>query len=151
MKYLFFTLSLGLVLFSCKPKQDKVSTDLINITPSEANSVDPDALPVMVFDTTWIEYGIVTEGAIVRKTFKFKNTGEAPLVISRVEPSCGCTTAKDWKTAPYAPGESGEISIEFDTNGRPGIQKKSIQVIANTVPALTLLYLAGEVAGPENQ
>lgn len=145
---------IGLLIFacafvSCDRDQDKVSTDLINIKKSDSNTLNED-LPVISFDSTSVEFGKVVEGKIVRHTFKFENTGDAPLVISRVEPSCGCTTAKNWSSKPYSPGQEGEITIDFDTNQRPGSQKKTIQVIANTNPAVTNLYITGDVVGPES-
>lgn len=136
------------LFLSCDRKQDKVSTDLINIKKSDANTLE-EKLPVITFDGETFEFNNVVEGEKIQHTFKFENTGDAPLIISRVEPSCGCTTAKNWSSKPYAPGDSGEITIDFDTNERPGVQNKSIQVIANTNPAVTNLYLKGNVIGPE--
>jgi hypothetical protein len=142
-------LILTVALCSCGREQDKVSTDLINIKKSESNTLDEE-LPLITFDNVTVDFGKVVEGEIVSHTFKFENTGDAPLIISRVEPSCGCTTAKNWSSKPYAPGAEGEISIDFDSNQRPGSQKKSIQVIANTNPAVTNLYLRGDVIGPDS-
>jgi hypothetical protein len=139
-------LFLALTLIACDRKQDKVSTDLINILPSnEEQSTD---LPVLTFETLDHDFERITEGEKRRFSFAFENTGDSPLIISRVEPACGCTTAHDWSSAPYPPGAKGTITIEFDSKGRPGKQTKNIQVIANTIPAVTNLKFTGEVVGP---
>ena len=63
--------------------------------------------------------------------FKYKNTGDKPLVIQKVQPSCGCTVAET-PEKPIAPGEEGVIKGAFDSNGRQGMQHKSLSVQANT-------------------
>ena len=149
MKNRTILLILTIAFISCGREQDKVSTDLNNIKKSATNTLEEE-LPTIFFDSLAVNFGKVVEGEIVRHTFKFKNTRDAPLIISRVEPSYGCTTAKNWSTKPYSPGQEGEITIDFDSNQRPGSQKKSIQVIANTNPAVTNLYITGDVVGPES-
>jgi hypothetical protein len=67
----------------------------------------------------------------VEVAFRFKNTGDKPLVIERVQPGCGCTVAETPKE-PIAPGEEGVIKGAFDSNGRVGMQHKSIYVETNT-------------------
>jgi hypothetical protein len=83
----------------------------------------------------WLEthknFGKITEGQKVEVAFRFKNTGNKPLVIERVQPSCGCTVAETPKE-PIAPGAEGVIKAAFDSNGRIGTQHKSIYVEANT-------------------
>ena len=60
------------------------------------------------FETTVIDYGTIEKGADGIRVFKFKNTGNAPLVVSAVKSSCGCTVPKK-PEAPILPGEDGEI------------------------------------------
>jgi len=76
-------------------------------------------------------YGKIVEGQKLEVSFAFKNTGDKPLVIYSVKPSCGCTAAEPPKE-PIAPGESGEIKGTFDSNGKSGSQHKSMFVTANT-------------------
>lgn len=77
------------------------------------------------------EYGKINEGQKLEVSFRFKNTGDKPLVIESVRPSCGCTVA-DPPKEPIAPGEEGEIKGSFDSNGKNGQQHKTIYVYANT-------------------
>ena len=83
----------------------------------------------------WIEpiknVGQINEGQKVEIAFRFKNTGDKPLVIQSVQPGCGCTVA-DYPKQPIAAGEEAEIKASFDSKGRPGANKKDIFVIANT-------------------
>lgn len=77
-----------------------------------------------------INYGKIKEGEKLDVEFKFTNTGTHPLVISRVEPSCGCTVAEIPKE-PIQPGKEGRIHGSFDSNGRMSTQHKTLLVYAN--------------------
>jgi hypothetical protein len=73
----------------------------------------------------------VTAGAtdqFVQAKYHFTNTGNYPVTIIEVQPSCGCTTVQLTKKE-YAPGESGELAARFDFAGRTGRQEKSIVVL----------------------
>ena len=83
-----------------------------------------------------------------RAEFAFTNTGQQPVVIDRVKPSCGCTTtALEKKT--YQPGEKGHITAVFTLGSRKGDQAKSIRVEIrgeNPATVLTLVTHIGEPA-----
>ena len=104
---------------------------------------------VMVFEQTDYDFGTVKEGEKVRHTYKFKNTGNEPLVISSAKGSCGCTVPK-WPSEPIAPGASGQIDVEFDSKGKSGKQTKRVTVTANTVPAQSFLNITGNVEKDPN-
>lgn len=89
-------------------------------------------------------YGKVKTGAIVKHTFKFKNTGTEPLLLTRVKASCGCTTPS-YSKEPIAPGEEGFIDVSFNTAGKSGIQRKSVTVTSNSQPLNMALRINGEV------
>lgn len=95
-------------------------------------------LPVIQFEDTEHDFGTIKEGDQVEYTFKFKNTGEAPLIIQSAQPSCGCTVPSYTKE-PIKPGESGIVHAKFDSNGKPNIQNKTITVTANTWPKQSVL------------
>jgi hypothetical protein len=59
--------------------------------------------------------------------FKYKNTGDKPVKITSVHPSCGCTTAALAKDV-VGPNESGEITATFNIGDRSGVQTKNITV-----------------------
>lgn len=95
-------------------------------------------LPVLAFDNVDHDFGTITEGEKVSYTYSFKNTGEAPLIIQNAQPSCGCTVP-EWSKEPIPVGGTGFVKAEFDSNGKPNIQNKTITVTANTWPKVTTL------------
>ncbi|MBV6404894.1 MAG: DUF1573 domain-containing protein [Flavobacteriales bacterium] len=105
-------------------------------------------LAVMTFDSTLLHLGRIAQGAVVERTFSFRNTGQGQLVIADVRGSCGCTVGKDWPRQPIAPGGSGTITVSFDSEGREGMQEKTVSVVANTRPPTTILTIQGEVLTP---
>lgn len=145
MKKQLFILSLFvLAMSSCSEPAEEVSTDMLHF-PSSSDSNADKALPEITFENTTYEFGKIFEGEIVEYSFDFKNTGDAPLVLTAVEPSCGCTVPKNWPKTPLAPGATGTIIVEFDSHQRVGKTNKNIAVVANTSPSKSLLFLKGEV------
>ena len=90
------------------------------------------------------DFGKIKEGANLDVSFRFKNTGSKPLVISNVTASCGCTVPEIPKK-PYAPGETGVIKASFNSTGKPNLQSKQVTVYANTNPAMTTLVFRVDV------
>ncbi|MCU0356257.1 MAG: DUF1573 domain-containing protein [Cyclobacteriaceae bacterium] len=105
-------------------------------TPAEEKPEGP--LPLLAFEKTDHDFGTIKEGAKVTHVYKFKNTGEVPLIIEDVRPSCGCT-APEWSKEPVPPGGEGFVKAEFDSSGKPNMQNKTITVVANTWPKQTTL------------
>lgn len=106
------------------------------------NSVEKTA--VLTLEEDSFDFGTVKEGEKVEHEFIFSNTGEAPLILSNVQASCGCTTP-DYSRNPIQPGEKGMVKVVFDSKGQQGNQHKIITVTANTTTPNTLLHLRGEV------
>jgi len=77
------------------------------------------------------DYGTIENGANGECTFEFKNTGNAPLIISNAKGSCGCTVPS-WPKEPIAPGASSKITVKYDTK-RPGAINKSVTITSNAV------------------
>lgn len=124
-----------------------------NATPAGGET---NAEPVSNMPATTVEFmeeshnfGEVPEGDKVSHTFKFKNTGSNPLRVSNVKPSCGCTTP-DWSKDDIAPGAEGYVNVEFDSNAKRGVQKKSVTVtFENTDPKNKILSFNCEVIGKD--
>jgi len=87
---------------------------------------------------------IKEEGGKVLYKFKFENIGKKPIVITRVESSCGCTTP-DWTRSPVLPGKYGFIGAEFDPDKRPGAFNKHVKVFANVIKEPIKLVIKGDV------
>tara|TARA_R110000751_G_scaffold287868_1_gene392760 strand:+ start:300 stop:650 length:351 start_codon:yes stop_codon:yes gene_type:complete len=98
---------------------------------------------VLTFENTTIDYGTIQQNADGVRVFTFKNTGDAPIVISNVKTSCGCTVPTYPKQA-VLPGTSAEISIKYATN-RLGKFSKSITVMSNATEGNKILRIKGEV------
>ncbi len=81
-------------------------------------------------------------------TFKFTNTGEAPLVLNNVTASCGCTTPQ-WTKEPVAPGSTGEIKVSYNPKNRPGSFTKSVTVRSNADKPTVILRIKGCVVQRE--
>lgn len=100
---------------------------------------------VFQFESQEHDFGTIREGEVVKHLYKFKNVGTAPLIVSDVKPQCGCT-ATNWTKDPVQPGGSGEIEVQFDSNGRAGQNSKSTTVTANTKEGTAMLYFKVNVA-----
>lgn len=158
-----FAVLLLVAVIACK--NESSSTEGAASTDAAAGTVAPssdvanpsgEAMPAApTGPTTTIEYetkvhdfGEIKEGDMVKYSFKFKNTGSEPLVISDAKGSCGCTVP-DWPREPIAPGASAEIKVEFDSKGKGtedgSKQTKRVTVTANTNPAQTYLTISGVV------
>ncbi len=119
--------------------KNAASTTTPTITPEAAPEQKPERpLPVLTFETTDHDFGTINEGQKVSYTYKVKNTGEAPLIIQSAQPSCGCTVPT-WTKEPIPVGQSGFVTAEFDSNGKPGIANKTITVTSNTWPKVTTI------------
>ena len=97
----------------------------------------------ITFEKTVIDYGTVEKGANGIRDFVFTNTGDAPLIISNVKSTCGCTIPKK-PEKPIMPGESDKIQVKYDTK-RVGFIRKSITVTSNASNPNVILKITGQV------
>lgn len=98
---------------------------------------------VMKFKEETHNFGKIPQGTPVTTEFEFTNTGNAPIILSEVKPTCGCTTPEYTKT-PVAPGKKGVIKATFNA-AASGPFNKGITVTSNAETATLMLYLKGEV------
>lgn len=93
----------------------------------------------LVFEEKFFDFGTVTEGDIVKHTFKLMNMGKGPARIVKTDASCGCTTLSGI-IREYAPGEQGEMEVAIDTKGKKGIVVKTVTVTMtnNEVPTIEI-------------
>lgn len=139
--------SLVILLSGCQSDNRKITADMIHFPDEEGQAGDE--VPVIKFDSLVVNFGTLAIGEKFVHTYKFTNEGKAPLLISQVNPSCGCTVPKDWPHEPVAPGESGEITVEFNSKGSPGKIDKNISVLTNCIPKVVELKITGMVSGVE--
>jgi hypothetical protein len=98
------------------------------------------------FKSDTIDYGTIEKGANGVRVFEFTNTGDAPLIVSKVTSSCGCTVP-NWSKDPILPGTDGKIEVKYDTN-RVNPIRKTITVISNAETPTVALKIKGEVIDP---
>lgn len=107
------------------------------------------AQPRLKFDKVRHDYGTIKEeGGKQKAVFNFTNTGDSVLVITRVQPSCGCT-ASEYTKSPVPPGGKGFVNAVFDPRGYNSHFTKSISVFSNAKPAVTVLIIEGTVTPRE--
>lgn len=101
--------------------------------------------PVITFEKTTHDFKKIKEqDGLATVIFKFKNNGDAPLVINRVHASCGCTTPV-WTKEPVMPGKTGTVTVSYNAANRPGPFIKTISVFSNADTKATVLNIKGEV------
>ncbi len=100
---------------------------------------------VITFERHEHDFGKINEAdGKVTTIFTFKNEGMEPLVLSNVRASCGCTTPK-WPRQPIEPGQTGEITVTYNPNGRPGRFTKTVTITSNATEPTTRVTIKGEV------
>lgn len=140
--FLFFTL-ISSLFFSCsslssdKNRFSEVPQDTIRDGRPLHSSID--------FDKDFFDFGTLKQGEVISHIFKFKNTGNIPLIIHDVIPSCGCT-----KTEPsediIKPNNEATLEVIFDSKGWYGSQYKSVTVVTNSLtPKRTITIRANVV------
>ena len=149
MKRILFLAVIFALLVSCGGNdKETITTDIID-NPTTANGeTDKDKLPHFEFDEEVKEFGTITQGEVVSTSFYFKNVGQSDLIISSAQGSCGCTVP-EWPKEPIKPGAEGVINVTFDSNGKNGMQNKTITLVANTIPNTKVIALKGEVLAPK--
>ena len=95
------------------------------------------------FEQEVIDYGEIAKGSDGVRTFEFTYIGDAPLVISNVKSSCGCTVPSK-PDGPVAPGESSAIKVKYDTK-RIGPIRKTVTVYSNADEPIISLKIKGIV------
>lgn len=132
------------ILSSCGNREKAIDTDIIK-NPNSAQGYDEsERMPKIVFETDMHDFGQLMAGEVISYSFKFTNTGNADLVISGCDASCGCTVA-DYPRERIAPGKTGYITVSFKSQGMSGHQMKEVIVASNAQPARTRLKITATV------
>ena len=133
---------------SCQNSNGNLPADMIQ-NPNSAEGFDSSIKTALVkFNKTEHDFGYVIKGEVVTYSFKITNTGNADLLISEVNTTCGCTVSK-YPVDPIKPGETKKIKAIFDSEDRIGFQNKRITVLTNATPARYILKIQAEVVKPE--
>ncbi|OAZ02958.1 DUF1573 domain-containing protein [Flavobacterium succinicans] len=102
----------------------------------------------MVFDSETIDYGTIAHNSDGKREFVFTNNGNAPLIITNAQGSCGCTVPSSPKE-PIMPGAKGVIGVKYATD-RVGAFTKTVTITSNATGQPTkILTIKGNVLPDE--
>jgi hypothetical protein len=146
---IYLYLIIAVFAASCGRNDKQITTDLIN-NPNSASGAANDNLPKFQFKEEIHNFGRVIEGEKVNYSFRFKNVGKSDLLISSASASCGCTVP-EYPRKPIRTGEDDIIKVSFNTEGRSGMQSKTVTILANTQPNTKVLTIKAEVYTPEKK
>ncbi|EDP72226.1 hypothetical protein FBALC1_14032 [Flavobacteriales bacterium ALC-1] len=119
-----------------------IALSFFNVASTEFDKYDS-KIAVIKFKTEIIDYGTIKQNSDGLRTFNFKNTGNAPLLITRVKTTCGCTVPSYSKT-PILPGDSGKLNIKYNTR-QLGVFTKTITVMSNAEGGNKILKVKGKI------
>lgn len=159
-------LILSIFLFSCDDFAKKVkennsnsnSNDTVNSllssslvmnseTGEKVSSQSP--MPEFNFEKDLHDFGQLIDGEKVSYSFKFTNSGNAPLIITNAKGSCGCTVP-NWPKEPIMSGESGVIQVNYDEK-RVGSFNKSITITSNAKNSPQIIKVKGKILATEKK
>lgn len=140
MKKILLFLLVSTIFIGCdNRRKDKLADD----NAKQTEQALKETTMVQIIDSAY-NFGKVTDGEKVEYSYRFKNVGTKPLVVTEAHASCGCTVPQK-PEKPILPGETGFIKIVFDSKGRVGAAHKTITVSSNAKPEFPLLILTGDV------
>ncbi len=130
-------------------QQDQITGSTAGLPANAApDSAMKMPLTSIQFEEMKFDFGDMKKGDIVSHSFKFKNTGPNPLLITNAHGTCGCTIPS-YPKEPIAPGKDAIMEVQFNSAGKEGLQNKSISVAANTDPQYTVLSIVANVIPEE--
>lgn len=148
MKKLFLGIcALSMVAFtSCKEDaSSKIKSE--NVAQAAERDANSGKLPVISFDKTEHDFGTIQDGTPVETVFTYTNTGDAPLVVTDIKTTCGCTVPQDWSRLPLAKGESSQFTVKFNGKGN-GAVTKTLTVVANTAKGSEPIRIKANINNP---
>lgn len=142
-KLIIFVLCLMTVSFAdAQTQKQKVTTSEVKVT----GATKAENYAEIKFDTLRHNFGKFSkDDPIVKCSFRFTNTGTAPLVIHQAFASCGCTVPTFTKE-PIKPGEKGVVDVTYNgTDKFPGHFQKTITIRSNAISEVTRLIIEGDM------
>ncbi|WP_140939543.1 DUF1573 domain-containing protein [Sphingobacterium lumbrici] len=149
MKFKQLGIGLASIVFFAACNNQPKTAEASKVDPTGVNTPTENTEPLsgtgkVEFEADVFDFGTVKEGEVVNHIFKFKNTGEEPVILSAVSASCGCTTP-DYTKDPILPGKEGEIKVSFNSQGQVGTQQKIVTVSSNAINRVTTIQIKGTV------
>jgi len=136
-----------LLLFSftsCKENvANKINKEKLEVAKERDYNMT-DGASAIVFSKKEHDFGIINEGDVVETTFSFKNTGKSALIITNASATCGCTVP-EWPKEPIAVGGESEITVKFNSSGKPNNQSKTVTLTTNTAKGKETVVIKAQV------
>lgn len=140
-KIIGLSLLATLALVSCKKNEvaEQLQTNSSEVTPlQKAPVMESDLIggahkgpqTTLALSEPSFDFGKIKKGDVVEHVYEVTNTGKNPLIISNVQPTCGCTVP-DFTKDPILPGQKGKITLKFNSANFDGVVHKSAEVYAN--------------------
>ncbi len=117
---------------------------LTNIGNDDANQAS------FKFETEEHNFGTIKQGESVTYEFKFSNTGNEPIIITKAEGSCGCTVPI-YPKEPIMKGQTSVIKVTFNSAGKMGVQDKTVTLTSNAKQNPMIIHMKGTVEKPIEQ
>lgn len=137
--------AISVLVASCANDNQEQGVSANDITNSaSANGEDKGSLPEIKFEEEEHDFGRITQGEKVSYAFKFKNIGKGNLIITSAAGSCGCTVP-EFPKEPVLPGQEGKINVVFNSEGKSGIQEKTITIVTNCEPSTRVIRIKTDV------
>ncbi|GAA0871199.1 DUF1573 domain-containing protein [Gangjinia marincola] len=134
---------------ACKENAaEKVKAE--NVEVAAERDAQKGNFPEVTFEETEFDFGNIQKNEVVEHTFKFTNTGNAPLIITNARSSCGCTVPVIEKNKPIAPGATSEMVVKYNGSGKNQIVK-TVTITANTEKGRETVKIKAFVEVPEGE
>ncbi len=114
---------------------------------AEATAPADGKYPVMTFEKDVHDFGTLKSGGNADYSFSFTNTGDADLIITKAQGSCGCTVP-EYPKEPIKPGESGKIKVSYNSGSQKGQQQKTVTLTTNSAAGVEKLTIKATVEAP---
>ncbi|MFB9057986.1 DUF1573 domain-containing protein [Mariniflexile ostreae] len=137
-----------MVFTSCKEDASKKINEN-SVTEAAERDAVASKFPVLEFEKSEHDFGEIEAKTAVETVFNYKNTGDAPLIITDIKTTCGCTVPEDWSKEPLAPGESAKFTVKFNGSGSNKVSK-TITVSANTEKGSEIVKISAFVKPDPN-
>ncbi len=103
--------------------------------------------PEFKFNEEKHDFGKIPQGTPVTTIFEFTNIGQEPLILTNVQPTCGCTIA-DFTKTPVKNGDKGVIKITYNAAFAAPFTKTIVVTSNATTPTKNLVIVGEVVAKP---
>jgi len=110
-----------------------------NVFPVIPTSIVKKVAEVAKWKSETIDVGNIPQGKPKLIRFEFTNTSSQPIMIDKVAPSCGCTTA-DYTKTKVLPGKTGFVEASYNAAAEGPFSKSITVTIAGSSEPKTLSF-----------